>query len=140
MSDYYRIASQSEVDQFADSPAFDIKDANAFAHAVAGISMRKKIAKIIDLGTLNDVSEIRANAMKVNIDIDFTKDGSKAQIPNEKKQLKKVMAFLAEELYPGLFANNTDLSNSTRKVDLSIFHQVEHRCAEFYISEENNNT
>lgn len=93
LSDYYRIASQSEVDQFADSPAFDIKDADAFARAVAGISMRKKIAKIIDLGTLNDVSEIRANAMKVNIDIDFTEDGSKAQIPNEKKQLKKVMAF-----------------------------------------------
>lgn len=117
LSDYYRIASQSEVDQFADSPVFDIKDTDAFARAVAGISMRKKIAKIIDLGTLNDVSEIRANAMKVNIDIDFIEDGSKVQIPNEKKQLKKVLAFLAEELYPGLFTNTTYLSNSTRKVD-----------------------
>lgn len=117
LSDYYRTASQSEVKQFADSPAFDIEDAEDFARAVAGISMRKKIAKIIDLGTLKDVSEIRANATKVKVDIGFTDDGSKVKIPNDKKQLKKVMAFLAEELYPGLFTNTTYLSNSTRKVD-----------------------
>ena len=85
--------------------------------------MRKNVycpfasAKIIDLGTLNDVGKIRTNATKVNVDIAFTDDGSKVKIPEDKKELKKVMAFLAEELYPGLFTNNTYLSNSTRKVD-----------------------
>lgn len=34
------------------------EDADAIARAVAGISMRKKIAKIIDLGTLTDVSRL----------------------------------------------------------------------------------
>lgn len=117
LGDYYRTASQSEVNQFAASPAFDIEDAGAFERAVASISMRKKIAKIIDLGTLNDVSKIKTNAEKVQIDIDLTDDSSKVKIPDDKKQLKKVMVFLAEELYPGLFTNTTYLSNSTRKVD-----------------------
>ena len=117
LSEYYRTASQSEVDQFSNNPAFEIEDSDAFDRAVAGISMRKKIAKIIDLGTLNDVEKIRNNAVKVNIDIEFTDDGSKVKIPEDKKELKKVMAFLAEELYPGLFTNNTYLSNSTRKVE-----------------------
>ena len=63
------------------------------------------------------VGKIRTNATKVNVDIAFTDDGSKVKIPEDKKELKKVMAFLAEELYPGLFTNNTYLSNSTRKVD-----------------------
>ncbi|MCX4384214.1 MAG: hypothetical protein OSJ39_00270 [Clostridia bacterium] len=117
LSEYYRTASQNEVDQFSNNPAFEIEDSDAFDRAVAGISMRKKIAKIIDLGTLNDVEKIRNNAVKVNIDIEFTDDGSKVKIPEDKKELKKVMAFLAEELYPGLFTNNTYLSNSTRKVE-----------------------
>lgn len=117
LSEYYRTATQSEVDQFSNNPAFEISDADTFARSVAGISMRKKIAKIIDLGTLNDVGKIRTNATKVNVDIAFTDDGSKVKIPEDKKELKKVMAFLAEELYPGLFTNNTYLSNSTRKVD-----------------------
>lgn len=117
LSEYYRTASQSEVDQFSNNPAFEIVDADTFARSVAGISMRKKIAKIIDLGTLNDVGKIRTNASKVNVDIAFTEDGSKVRIPENKNELKKVMAFLAEELYPGLFTNNTYLSNSTRKVN-----------------------
>lgn len=117
LSEYYRTASQSEVDQFSNSPAFEIDNSDLFARSVAGISMRKKIAKIIDLGTLNDVEMIRTNAAKVNVDIAFAEDGSKVKIPEDKKELKNVMAFLAEELYPGLFTNNTYLSNSTRKVD-----------------------
>ena len=117
LSEYYRTATQSEVDQFSNNPAFKIDDANTFAQAVAGISMRKKIAKILDLGTLKDVNKIRANAAKVNLDMAFTEDGSQVKIPEDKKELKTVMAFLAEELYPGLFTNNTYLSNSTRKVD-----------------------
>lgn len=117
LSEYYRTASQNEVDQFSSSPAFEISDADAFAKSVKGVTMRKKIAKIIDLGTLNDVNKIRTNATKVNVEIAFTEDGSKVRIPEDKKELKTVMAFLAEELYPGLFTNNTYLSNSTRKVD-----------------------
>lgn len=117
LSEYYRTASQNEVDQFSNSPAFEISDADAFAKSVKGVTMRKKIAKIIDLGTLNDVNKIRTNATKVNVEIAFTEDGSKVRIPEDKKELKTVMAFLAEELYPGLFTNNTYLSNSTRKVD-----------------------
>lgn len=117
LSEYFRIASQSEVDKFADSPVFDIEDTTAFADAVADLNMRKKIAKIIDLGTLNDVSKIKTNAKEVQLDIYFTDDGSKVKLPKDNKKLKKIMAFLAEELYSGLFTNNTYISNSTRKVD-----------------------
>lgn len=116
LSEYYRTASQKEVDEFSSNSVFAIEDANKFANSVAGISMRKKIAKIIDLGTLNDVAKIKTNAQRVNIDIEFT-DNDRLRIPNDKKKLKKVLAFLAEELYPGLFTNNTYLTNSTRKVD-----------------------
>lgn len=49
----------------------------------------KKIAKIIDLGTLKDVSEIRANATKVKVDIGFMDDGGKVKISNERSNSRR---------------------------------------------------
>jgi len=116
LSEYYRLASQGEIDSFTNSGTLYIVDMELFSKSVNGIQMRKKVAKILDLGTLNDVQKIRANAGKVNVPISFTPDGNKISLPTDKKELRKVMAFLAEELYPGMFTNNTYLTNSTRQI------------------------
>ena len=116
LSDYYRSASQSEIDTFAVYDTLNISDLEVFGRSMNSIQMRKKVAKILDLGTLSDVNKIRENARKVDVSINFTADGNKIDLPTDKKELKEIMAFLAEELYPGLFTNNTYLTNSTRQI------------------------
>ena len=116
LSDYYRSASQREMDSFAENIALNITDIIGFAKAMSGIQMRKKVAKILDLGTLGDINKIRENAQKVNVPIRFTLDGNKIDMPSDKKELKTILAFLSEELYPGLFTSKTYLSNSTRQI------------------------
>ena len=116
LGDYYRSASQGEIDTFTKYETLYISDLERFSKSVNAIQMRKKVAKILDLGTLNDVKRIRDNAAKVNLPINFTADGNKIDLPVDKKELRKIMAFLAEELYPGMFTNNTYLTNSTRQI------------------------
>ena len=50
------------------------------------------------------------------MDIEFTEDGKQIIMPVEYKKLRKVMSFLAEEIYSGQFTNYTYLTNSTRKI------------------------
>ena len=116
ISDFYRSATQDEVNKFANSAAFEIQDFNDFNISVKSVPMRKKIAKILDLGTLQNVDLIRENAEKVDIAIPFNAAGDRIVLPTNKKELKEILAFLSEELYPGMFTNKTYLSNSTREL------------------------
>lgn len=116
LDDYYRIASQKEVQDFVRSNVFRIDNDKLFYKHTSSVFMRKKIAKIIDLGTLNDTEKIYKNARVVNMDIEFTEDGKQIIMPVEYKKLRKVMSFLAEEIYSGQFTNYTYLTNSTRKI------------------------
>lgn len=119
LSDYYRQASQEEVNTFVNSPVFQISDYDNMNKMVNGVAMRKKIAKIMDLGTLNDINKIIENSAKVEVNIDFNTDNTKIVLPTDKKELKSVMAFLSEEMYFGMFTNYTYLSNSTRTITTS---------------------
>lgn len=119
LSEYYRQASQEEVDNFVNNKFFEVGDSEQIGKMVKGIAMRRKIAKIFDIGSLDDIDKIKENAKKVDVNIKFSQDGTKIELPNDKKELKEVMAFLAEELYPGLFTNSTYLANSNRKIEKS---------------------
>lgn len=117
LSEYYRQASQDEVNEFINSNVLQIKDNKDLSKIFSGIAMRKKIAKIIDLGTLKDLSKIIENSKNVKIKIELNDDNTKIVLPTDKKELKAVMSFLSEEMYFGMFTKNTYVSNSTRQIN-----------------------
>ncbi len=115
LAEYYRSATDSEVDSFSTSDKLNLEDVVAF-HSMANTWIRRKIAMINDSQVLTNYSaaEIKKRAKAVGVEIDV-KD-KKVIIPNEKEKVKIILGFLDEEAYKGPFSQNTYLANSKRQV------------------------
>ncbi len=116
ISQYYRIASQDEVNDFKSSELIFVSNDAKFEKNFNSAHVRKKLARIKDLGTLNDINVIKENALTVDLELPLTSDGNKLLLPEDSKSLKELLAFLAEEMYPGMFTKTPYMSSSTRKV------------------------
>ena len=111
MSDYYRSATDVEVDSFAKSEKLSIEDSVAF---MANTWIRRKIAMINDSQVLVNytASEIKMLAAESGIDIDIKEEA--IVIPDDKEKVKVILGFLDEEAYKGPFSQKTYLANSKR--------------------------
>lgn len=112
---YYREATSSEVDKFTQMKEIELENTELFKGRADSI-VRKKIASIMDSKILKNYSaqEIRRIGKKTGVDISV-KD-KKVVIPADKKQMKIVLGFLDEEVYKGVFSNDTFITNSKRTV------------------------
>ena len=115
MSEYYRSATDQEVDAFASSKLLSIAQPQEFKN-MANTWVRRKIAMINDSGVLknNSAAKIQKSAKSVGIKIDV--EDEKIVIPEDKEQMKIVLGFLDEEVYKGPFSKATLLANSKRPV------------------------
>ena len=96
---------------------FSVSNEEVFMKNVRGITVRKKIARILDMGTLSvcPISELREKSTAVGIQLAIEND--KIVLPAKKSDLKNLLAFLAEEMYKGIITNTTYLTNSSRAVE-----------------------
>ena len=119
LSEYYRSATDQEVDAFASSKLLSIAQPQEFKN-MANTWVRRKIAMINDSGVLKDNSaaKIQKSAKSVGIKIDV--EDKKIVIPEDKEQMKIVLGFLDEEVYKGPFSKATLLANSKRPVKKQI--------------------
>lgn len=115
LSDYYRSATDNEVESFTSSDKLSLENAEAFKR-IANTWIRRKIAMINDSGVIakHTAAEIKGLAAVSGIDIDITDE--KIVIPNDREQIKIILGFLDEEAYKGAFSQNTYLANSKRQV------------------------
>lgn len=115
LSDYYRSATDNEVEAFSTSDKLSLEDAEAFK-GMANTWIRRKIAMINDSKVLINytASEIKVLAADSGIDID-TQDET-IVIPNDKEKVKIILGFLDEEAYKGPFSQKTYLANSKRPI------------------------
>ena len=113
LSDYYRSATDVEVDSFAKSEKLSIEDSVAF-RGMANTWIRRKIAMINDSQVLVNytASEIKMLAAESGIDIDIKEEA--IVIPDDKEKVKVIIGFLDEEAYKGPFSQKTYLANSKR--------------------------
>lgn len=116
LSEYYRSATDQEVESFAKSNKLAIEDADGF-RSMANTWIRRKIAMINDSKVLEkySVSEIQSLATESGISIAAVE--GKVVIPNNKDQVKIILGFLDEEAYKGPFSQNTYLVNSKRQIN-----------------------
>ena len=117
LSEYYRAATEEEIQTFKSNQLFYVADDSTFAQNVRGITIRKKIARILDMGTLSgcSIEKIREKSLEMGINVQL--ENGKVVIPSTKADLKSLLAFLAEEMYKGSITNKTYLTNSSRAID-----------------------
>lgn len=115
LSEYYRIATDDEVDDFTQVKVIYIQD-NVIFKSQADSWIRRKIASIVDSNVLQDYSatQIKSIAKKAGIEIEIK--NKKVVMPTVKKDMKVVLSFLDEEVYKGPFSQGTFMANSKKVV------------------------
>lgn len=115
LMDYYREATQGEVERFAQMKELALDNAEIFI-GQADSRIRKKIASIMDSKVLEKFSarDIQRIGRRIGFEIEIR--DKKIVIPADKKKLKYILGFLDEEVYKGSFSNATYITNSKRSV------------------------
>ena len=115
LSDYYRSATDKEVDAFVVSDKLLLDNGEQFK-VMANTWIRRKIAMINDSKVLEiyPAQEIKKIAIDAGVDIEI--ENNKIKIPDDKEKIKLILGFLDEEAYKGPFSQNVYLANSKRQV------------------------
>lgn len=116
LSDYYRSATDQEVESFTSSDRLSIEDSVSFK-AMANTWIRRKIAMINDSEVLTNYTAAKIKSLAKTVGIDVSVENKKIVIPNDKEKVKIILGFLDEEAYKGPFSQNTYLANSKRQVN-----------------------
>lgn len=116
LRDYYRSATDQEVQYFISSDRLLIENTDAFKE-MANTWIRRKIAMINDSEVLSNYSAAKIKGLAKSVGIDISIDNKKIVIPNDKEKVKIILGFLDEEAYKGPFSQNTYLANSKRQVN-----------------------
>lgn len=116
LSEYYRSATDSEVQNFSKLDLLDFTDPTQFL-SMADTWIRRKIASINDSGILatNTAAKIKKIAKKSGFEFEIKNE--KILMPTDKKRIKELLGFLDEEVYKGAFSKNTYITNSKRKMN-----------------------
>ena len=116
LSEYYRSATDQEVQAFTTSDKLSLEDTEAFK-TVANTWIRRKIAMINDSDVLINYKALEIKNLAKDAGITIVVENEKVVIPNDKEQIKVILGFLDEEAYKGPFSQNTFLDNSKRKIN-----------------------
>lgn len=118
LSEYYREATESDVDEFVKNPKIHVEDSSEF-YSQADSWVRRKIALIKDSQALEKFSpkKICEKAATYGVHLNTKREGreEKLVLPKEKKEMKDALRFLDEEIYRGPLTETTYLTNSKRK-------------------------
>ena len=114
LQEYYRIATQQEVDTFKESQLFEIESDKDFSKLTEGQQVRTQIAKILDSKVLERHDAKGLQSIASEFSINLRTNNNKIVIPKERESLKELLTFLSEKIYKGPLTGQTMISNSTR--------------------------
>jgi len=116
LSEYYREATDADVDAFISNDKICIENPNIFKDNADAV-VRRKIALISDSGifTKYTVKQITKKANQFGLKIPVVND--KIVFPTDKRDLKNVLKFLDDEIYKGVFSEEILQTNSKRKAE-----------------------
>ena len=112
LAEYYKEATQEEVNQFAEMPCLSIADKQKFNSNVEVKWYRKRIAFIKNSGILEHYTPSDIQSAGKDLGIEVSIEDNKIVLPDEKQELRKLLAFLAEDTYKGIFTQNIYNTNS----------------------------
>jgi len=120
LGDYYREATDTDLDTFAEVELFVFEDQESFKENADSV-IRKKVAllqknKVLEKLTVTDIQDVAKNfneglSAEYQINIRVSEDG-KLVVPQDKKQLKELIRFLDEEYFTAPLTKRKCLTNS----------------------------
>lgn len=113
LRDYYRSASDPEVEALTKNEALNFENADTFS-GMANTYVRRKIAMINDSEVLEKYTAKQIKSIAKSAGIEIKIQDKKIVIPADKDGAMEVLAFLDEEAYRGPFSNDLLIANSKR--------------------------
>ena len=92
LSEYYRSATDQEVQSFTTSDKLSFEDTEAFKNT-ANTWIRRKIAMINDSGVLVNYKASEIKKLAKDAGITIAVENKKVVIPNDKEQIKVILGF-----------------------------------------------
>lgn len=118
MKNYYQIATNEDIDTFSTHSSVYIEDIENLKN-IANQNIRKRIHNLLKSNILDDFSatDILNKAQEQGFnDLISIREG-KVYLPNDAKTIIKILCFLDEKLYKGVFSNLVIMANSTKTAD-----------------------
>ncbi len=119
MSNYYKEATDCDIKQFAKTPCLHVSSTSNLVD-VSDTWIRRKLwlisqSQILQKASVDDIKKV---ADEFNIDLSLTSTDGVVQIviPDDKKELKKILRFLDEDYYKSPILKKKYITNSKRSV------------------------
>lgn len=111
LSNYYKEATDSDLDAFVDNDLFEVENKDLFKYNSDSI-IRKKIALLQKNNVLGNlgIDDIRRTAQEYGVSINI--ENSKIVIPDNRKELKKFIRFLDEDYFTAPLTKRKCITNS----------------------------
>lgn len=117
LQDYYRTATEKEVDDFTKQAVLCFEEPEAFRRQASGSRIRRMIAEIMDSGVLKKYSASEIKRMtKQKTGVELKVKNKQLVMPQEREEVKIFFGVLTEGVYKGIFSNETYIANSKRTV------------------------
>lgn len=111
LSNYYKEATDSDLDAFVDNDLFEVENKDLFKYNSDSI-IRKRIALLQKNNVLGNlgIDDIRRTAQEYGVSINI--ENSKIVIPDNRKELKKFIRFLDEDYFTAPLTKRKCITNS----------------------------
>ena len=118
MKEYYKEATDEDIDLFARHSRIYINDVESLKN-IANQNIRKRIHNLLKSNVLDDFSatDILNKAQEYGFENLITVQDNKVSLPNDAKEVIKILCFLDEKLYKGVFSELVIMANSTKTAD-----------------------
>lgn len=118
MKDYYREATNEDIEMFANLPSITVDDVENLKD-IANQNIRKRIHNLLKSNVLSDFSatDIQNKALEHGFGNLITIQNNKISLPNDAKEIIKILCFLDEKLYRGVFSELVIMANSTKTAE-----------------------
>lgn len=113
LDQYFKEATDSEIDSFIASALFDVGDADKIKKA-ADSFIRKKVAILIKNNALNSLTaaQIQASAQRFNVNVQLS--SNKIRFPEDRRSIKELLRVVDEDYFTTPITQRKCLTNSKR--------------------------
>jgi len=117
LASYYKEATKDDVVEFADIDEISVADVDKFIKNADTQQLKKRIAYIKDNQILETYSAETIQGKAIEFGVDIVIENGKIVLPDDKKGLKQVLYFLAEDTFKGAITENDYETNSKKRAN-----------------------
>lgn len=115
LTDYYMEASKPDLEDFVSLGSLEVEDADYLVNS-SNSWERRKIASIRNARIIEEHSVAEMRGFASQLDYTLPEKNGKLVIPADRKERRRLLAFLDEDVYRGMFTESVYETNSKRSV------------------------